>query len=165
MKVVQPANPETYDTKSRQVSRAPGSMPPPSLPLPSVVANRSAFHAAAGQGSNRAPDKSAGEHSRRDEPLFLPASQLSAAAEEVIRSTGLGIETMDAAELAEMLDGEGEEVDFSYASQPAIQNLSQTMHCDNDAMQIDEPDSLELVDDSGLDATQSSTVEKVCYTS
>ncbi|KAH0588858.1 hypothetical protein H2248_004650 [Termitomyces sp. 'cryptogamus'] len=52
------------------------------------------------------------------EPLFLPSpSQLSAVDKEVLCATGLGIEAMDANELAEMLDGEGEEVVFDFASQ------------------------------------------------
>jgi len=163
MKVVQPANTETYDNQLRQISRAPGSMPPPSVPLPSVVANRFTFNAAASHGPNQAAGTSAGESTRHNEPLFLPASQLSVVEEAVIRSAGLGIENMNAAELAEMLEGDGEEVDFSHMSQPVMPNLSQTMLYDNDAMPVDEPDSLELVDDSGLDATQSSRCEKVCY--
>jgi cell cycle checkpoint control protein RAD9A len=158
MKVVQPANPEAYD---RQNSRAPGSMPPPSIPLPSIIANRSTFNAAASYGSNQAPGPSGAERARRDEPLFLPASQLSVAEEAVIRSTGLGIEIMNAAELAEMLEGDGEEVDFSHVSQSQMPNQSQTMPYNNDAMQVDERDSLELVDDSGLDATQSNRYDKV----
>ena len=157
MKVVQPANGERYDNQLRQNSRAPGSMLPPSAPLPSIIANRSTFNAAASHGFNQVPGPSGSEWARRDEPLFLPASQLSVAEEAVIRSTGLGIETMNAAELAEMLEGEGEEVDFSHVSQ------SQTMFYNNDAMLVDERDSLELVDDSGLDATQSSRCDKVCY--
>jgi len=159
MKVVQPANAETYDNQLRQTSRAPGSMPPPSVPLPSIIANRFTFNAAASHGSNQVAGPSAGGH---NEPLFFPASQLSVAEEAVIRSTGLGIENMNAAELAEMLEGDGEEVDFSHMSQPAMPNLSQTMFYGNDAMPVDESDSLELVDDSGLDATQSSGCEKVC---
>jgi cell cycle checkpoint control protein RAD9A len=159
MKVVQPANPETYDNHSRQTSRVPGSMPPPSMPPPSAVANRSTFHAAASHGSHQA----GAQVTRPHEPLFLPASQLSAVDEAVIRSTGLGIENMNSVELAEMLEAEGEEVDFSYMSQPAMPNVSQDMaYNDDDAMQVDEPDSLELVDDSELDATQSSRAEKVC---
>jgi cell cycle checkpoint control protein RAD9A len=60
-------------------------------------------------------------HSDREvslEPLFLPeSSQLSAAHEQAIRSSGLGIENMDADELAQMLVGEGEEVAFDFSSQ------------------------------------------------
>lgn len=52
------------------------------------------------------------------EPLFWPSSsQLSVADEAVLRETGLGIEDMDADELADMLEGEGEEVAFDFSSQ------------------------------------------------
>lgn len=52
------------------------------------------------------------------EPLFLPSSsQLSSADREILCATGLGIEIMDAKELAELLDGEGEEVAFDFPSQ------------------------------------------------
>lgn len=37
--------------------------------------------------------------------------------EAVLRETGLGIEDMDADELADMLEGEGEEVAFDFSSQ------------------------------------------------
>ena len=88
---------------------------------------------------------------RQKEPLFLPSSQMSAADEEVLRATGLGVESMDAHELADLLEGEGEEVDFSFASQRANE------------MQVDEQDSFELVEEGGLSATQSSHNEdKVC---
>jgi len=88
---------------------------------------------------------------QQKEPLFLPSSQMSAADEQVLRATGLGVESMDAHELADLLDGEGEEVDFSFASQRG-----------ND-MEVDEQDSLELVEDGGLSATQSShNGDRVC---
>ena len=85
MKVVQPAN---LDNRLRETSRASGSMPPPSMPPPSALFNRSTFHAAALQSSNPTPAPNAGESIRHDDPLFLPASQFSAAEEAVIRSTG-----------------------------------------------------------------------------
>ncbi|KZT10137.1 uncharacterized protein LAESUDRAFT_722303 [Laetiporus sulphureus 93-53] len=50
--------------------------------------------------------------SRTQEPLFLPGTQLSQADQYTIRSSGLGIENMTAEEFADMLEGEGEEVDF-----------------------------------------------------
>lgn len=157
MRVVQAANPDEQSTRTR----APESMPPPSMP-PSV-AKRFTFHATALHGPNQVAGPGLGELTPCEEPLFLPASQLSAADQAVIRSTGLGIEAMDAAELAEMLEGEGEEVDFSHMSQPGMPSLSQTMLFNDDGMQIDEHDSLELVDDSGLDATQSGRTEKACH--
>src|SRR5204863_5423270 len=46
--------------------------------------------------------------SEKNEPLFLPSSQMSDAQREVLRSTGLGIEDMTDEELTEMLEGEGE---------------------------------------------------------
>ena len=159
MKAVQPTDPETYNhhsnNTSRATSRAPGTMPPPS-----IVPNRSTFHGAASQSLARNSPPQQGEPSRPKEPLFLPASQLSAAEEEVLRLTGLGIENMNEAELAEMLEGEGEEVDFSYVSQPPLGmdsyfQTSQGVMMDNEAMQVDEADSLELVNDPGLPATQS----------
>jgi cell cycle checkpoint control protein RAD9A len=90
---------------------------------------------------------------KQREPLFLPSSQMSTANEEVLRATGLGVESMDAHELADLLEGEGEEVDFSFASQRAVENN----------MEVDEQDSLELFDDVGLSATQSShSGDRVC---
>ncbi|OBZ73734.1 Cell cycle checkpoint control protein RAD9A [Grifola frondosa] len=87
-----------------------------------------------------------GEPSAGDrEPLFLPASQLSQAAEEAIRESGLGIENMTMEEFEEMLEGEGEEVEFEY---------DENTHAD-----ILEPfvrgDSFELLEDSEMEPTQS----------
>ena len=78
------------------------------------------------------------------EPLFLPCSQLSQAEIQVLRSTGLGIEEMNADELAEMLEGEGEEVDF-----PPSQKFPSFWD-----QKYPSPDSMDLVDELG--ATQSS---------
>ncbi|KAJ7647375.1 Rad9-domain-containing protein [Roridomyces roridus] len=48
----------------------------------------------------------------RTRTLFLPASsQMSAADEQVLRETGLGVEDMTAEELTMMLEGEGEELE------------------------------------------------------
>ncbi|KAF9564727.1 hypothetical protein CPC08DRAFT_630714 [Agrocybe pediades] len=97
----------------------------------------------------------------KSEPLFLPSSQLSAADEEVLRSTGLGIESMNAEELAELLEGEGEEVDFS--QQP--RNTQDDFYLDTDdqnKMEFDGPDSFEL--DGALSATQESqSNDRVCH--
>lgn len=158
MKAVQPTDPETYNhhsnNTSRATSRAPGTMPPPS-----IVPNRSTFHGAASQSLAQNLPPQQGGPSRPKEPLFLPSSQLSAAEEEVLLLTGLGIENMNEAELTEMLEGEGEEVDFSHVSQPSLGMhsyvQSQGVMVDNEAMQVDEADSLELVNDPGLPATQS----------
>jgi len=80
---------------------------------------------------------------------------MSAADEELLRSTGLGIEAMDAQELADILEGEGEEVDFSHMSQPP-----KALH---EEMQVDGPESFELVEDAILDATQSDDITRVCF--
>jgi len=46
------------------------------------------------------------------EPLFLPGSQLSQAAEQAIRDSGLGIENMNTAEFEAMLEGDEEEMEL-----------------------------------------------------
>jgi cell cycle checkpoint control protein RAD9A len=146
MKVVQPAGSEERDrfsSTTRSESRAPGSMPAPSI-IPRI--NFSQVHNHNGTASLS---------ERKNEPLFLPSSQMSAADEELLRSTGLGIEAMDAQALADMLEGEGEEVNFSHVSQP--KNLK------NDEMQVDGPESFELVEDGILDATQSEDITRVSF--
>ncbi|KAJ7783085.1 Rad9-domain-containing protein [Mycena metata] len=99
--------------RSQSTSRtAASSMPPPPVPDRSFRSqNDETFEA-----------QMTPVPSRVREPLFLPASsqplsQLSAADEQIIRDTGLGIEDMDADELAMMLEGEGEEVAFDTGSQ------------------------------------------------
>ncbi len=52
------------------------------------------------------------------QPLFL-ASQLSTAAVEAIRESGLGIENMDADEFAALMDDDGEDVDFGGLRSPS----------------------------------------------
>jgi cell cycle checkpoint control protein RAD9A len=146
MKAVQPAGPETLQSRSNSNSRS-GSHIPGSMPPPSFIPNRGISQMPQSQefGRNRVPSSFDPPPSmRQKEPLFLPSSQMSAADEEVLRATGLGVESMDAHELADLLEGEGEEVDFSFASQQA-----------ND-MEVDEQDSFELVEEGGLSATQSS---------
>ncbi|KAF8160680.1 Rad9-domain-containing protein [Crassisporium funariophilum] len=155
MKLVQTADPDSLYSRStpnlrRSESTVLGSMPPPSIiPRPSF----SQVPQPDGLGQN--PSMS---YPEKSEPLFLPSSQMSAADEEVLRSTGLGVELMDADELAEMLDGEGEEVDFSYASQapPGLDQSQPTRIAWDTDMAIDDPDSFELVDEGVLSATQSS---------
>lgn len=91
------------------------------------------------------------------EPLFLPSSQLSVADEEVLRSTGLGIEHMDAGELADLLDGEGEEVAFDFASQDS--NYQRPAGSPDGA---NGPESFELEDDAAeIPPTQNSMDNKV----
>lgn len=93
------------------------------------------------------------------EPLFLPtSSQLSVIDEAVLKSTGLGIESMDANELADMLEGEGEEVAFDFASQdPDYHNfLERPGNAENG------PDSFELADEAAeIPPTQTSAESKV----
>lgn len=169
MKAVLPTNPETYNHHSNNTSRT-ASCAPRTILQPSIVPNRSTSHGAASQqGLSRSSPPRHGEPSRPKEPLFLPSSQMSAADEESLRLTGLGIENMNDAELTEMLEGEGEEVDFSHISQPPLGMLhgysrSEEAMMDNGSMQVDEVDSLDLVNDPGLPATQS-TFDKVCFIS
>ena len=112
------------------------------------------------QGYNN--DTSSSKVERKNEFLFLPSSQMSAEGEELLRSTGLGIENMDEQELADMLEGEGEEVDFSYVSQPPrnFKKLDKNVH---DEMQVDGPESFELVEDGILDETQSEDITRVSF--
>jgi cell cycle checkpoint control protein RAD9A len=161
MKVVQPAGSEGLNIRSgstsRSGSRLPGSMPPPSI-IPGI--NFSQMPRS--QGHNRSDTSLKSE--RKNEPLFLPSSQMSAADEELLRSTGLGIETMDAQELADMLEGEGEEVDFSYVSQPPKNFKKLDKNVLHDEMQVDGgPESFELVEDDILDETQSDDITRVSF--
>ncbi|KAL6307276.1 Rad9-domain-containing protein [Sparassis latifolia] len=83
---------ELSDNNARGTSRSlAGSMPPPSLPLAT-------------------PSQNAPPTPRPREPLFFPSSQLSQAAQDAIRESGLGIENMTAEEFEAMLEGDGEEV-------------------------------------------------------
>lgn len=146
LKAVEVAGPETLQSRSNSNSRS-GSHIPGSMPPPSFIPNRGISQVPQSQeiGRNRVASSFDPRPSmQHKEPLFLPSSQMSAADEEVLRATGLGVESMDAHELADLLDGEGEEVDFSYASQRTNE------------MEVDEQDSLELVEEGGLSATQSS---------
>jgi cell cycle checkpoint control protein RAD9A len=157
MKVVQPAglNARSSST-SRSESRVPGSMPPPSI-IPGIKLSQMPRS----QGHNHNDALLLSE--RKNEPLFLPSSQMSAADEELLRSTGLGIEAMDAQELADMLEGEGEEVDFSYMSQPPKDFKTVDKNALHDEMQVDGPESFELVEDAILDATQSDDMTRVSF--
>jgi cell cycle checkpoint control protein RAD9A len=160
MKVVQPTGSEglnaRFGSTSLSQSRVPGSMPPPSI-IPGI--NFSQMPRSQGRSQNDTSSKS----ERKNEPLFLPSSQMSAADEELLRSTGLGIESMNEQELTDMLEGEGEEVDFSYVSQPpkAFKKLDKNpLH---DEMQVDGPESFELVEDDILDDTQSEDISRVRF--
>ncbi|KAF8972991.1 Rad9-domain-containing protein [Flammula alnicola] len=165
MKVVQPVAPEreTPNGRSTSNSRA-GSHIPGSMPPPSVIPNRAFSQTVQPQDIHRNSSSSYRPNPRaspagpkQSEPLFLPSSQMSVADEQALRAIGLEAEDMDVDQLAELLEGEGEEVDFSYhAKCPNINS-------END-VEIDGPDSFELVDDGGLSATQSSdNANKVCF--
>ncbi|KAF8813922.1 hypothetical protein BYT27DRAFT_7250794 [Phlegmacium glaucopus] len=158
MKVVQPAGAQGLIDRSssttRSESRGPGSMPPPSI-IPRINFSQMPHS----QVHNR--NGTSSSSGMKDEPLFLPSSQMSAADEELLRSTGLGIEAMDAQELTDLLEGEGEEVDFSYVSQPPKDfKKSDRNTFDDDEMQVDGPESFELVEDCILDATQSDDINR-----
>ncbi|KAK7057232.1 Rad9-domain-containing protein [Favolaschia claudopus] len=95
-------------SQSMATTRMAGSMPPPPIP------NRPSSHPEENSNLQMTPSSS-----RPKEPLFLPmSSQMSAVDEQVLRDTGLGLEDMNAEELHMMLDGEGEEVDFTGSQLP-----------------------------------------------
>lgn len=150
MKVVQPASSEGNRSllNARSESHIPGSMPPP------CIISKTSFS----QMPHSRHNGDSPSSKRKSEPLFLPSSQMSAADEELLRSTGLGIEAMDARELTDMLEGEGEEVDFSYVSQPP-KDLDRSAF--DDEMQVDGPESFELVEDGILNATQLDDITRV----
>jgi cell cycle checkpoint control protein RAD9A len=132
-------------------------MPPPSI-IPRI--NFSQMPHSQGHNHNNTSSLS----KRKNEPLFLPSSQMSDAGEELLRSTGLGLEAMDAQELADMLEGEGEEVDFSYMSQPPPNDFRKAdKNVLHNEMQVDGPESFELVEDGILDATQPDDVARVSF--
>ncbi|KAJ7703243.1 Rad9-domain-containing protein [Mycena rosella] len=87
-------------SRSQSTSRTAASMPPPPVPSRSLHPQHEEM-----------PDvQLTPVPSRKREPLFLPmSSQLSAADEQILRDTGLGIEDMNAEELEMMLEGDGEE--------------------------------------------------------
>ena len=127
-----PSNPFSQPPLAESTHR---DMPPPPVPL-------------------KAWSQVAKEEPRSDEePLFLPCSQLSQKEIEVLRSTGLGIEAMNEQELADMLEGEGEEVDF-FQPQHRYTDLGNQMEVD----QLEGgQDSFDLVDE--FSATQSSEAQ------
>ncbi|KAF8210184.1 Rad9-domain-containing protein, partial [Mycena galopus ATCC 62051] len=101
-------------SQSMATSRPAGSMPPPPVPQRSFQSQQheETFDAQMTPGP-----------SRHKEPLFLPmSSQMSAADEQVLRDTGLGIEDMNAEDLEMMLEGDGEEVEFTASQMPTKQS-------------------------------------------
>lgn len=144
-------------SSSRAGSRIPGSMPPPSIIPNRTFSQPSHSYNDYNQTSSSKRHLPPPARPTKSEPLFLPSSQMSTADEEVLRSTGLGIESMSVDELNDLLEGEGEEVDFSYMSQQP-QN---TQGDPNPNLEVDEPDSFEL--EGALSATQTSEdSDRVC---
>lgn len=80
---------------------------------------------------------------RDDEPLFLPGTQLSQAEQDVIRGSGLGIESMTAGEFAAMLEGDADEIDFDLGFSPGIKPGS-----------ISKSSSLDIYDEMEMEPTQ-----------
>ncbi len=102
---------------AREMSRVSETPSRTSMPPPSFVPLRSVRPPATppppmSHPRPSPPQQQESSPQRVREPLFLPGSQLSQAAEEAIRESGLGIEDMDADEFMTMLEGEGEEVTF-----------------------------------------------------
>ena len=99
------------------------------------------------------------------EPLFLPASsQLSVAHEEAIRSSGLGIEHMDVDELAQMLDGEGEEVAFDFSSQKPSNEVHQASQEGHAKDETEYSDSFDLqIEEGDFEPTQASDNSRASF--
>ncbi|KAF5351682.1 hypothetical protein D9756_007695 [Leucocoprinus leucothites] len=147
MKIVQKVEIDAADkniSQSRHASRVPWSMPPPSLPGPSSL---------------RLPPASVHQLSqrhiplkRKEEPLFLPSSQLSAAENKVLKEAGFGdIETLE--DLNALLEGEGEEVEFppSQVQNPPSSKQNQGR---NDPAVERNSESTDFVDDMDFGPTQ-----------
>lgn len=167
MKAVQSAPSSTAKSTtssgtSRDQSRPPDSM----LPPPSVGPSNPFSQPPLAVSTYRnmppppVPAKARSQIENQDplpdeEPLFLPCSQLSQQELDILRSTGLGIESMNEQELTDMLEGEGEEVDFSQP-QPSQGYVDLGNRMDVDQLGGDQ-DSFDLVDEFG--ATQSSEAQ------
>ena len=161
MKVVQPVGSEGLVDRSSSTTRSESRIPGGSMPPPSIIPKTNSSQMPDPQGYNHNGASSLPE--MKGEPLFLLSSQMSAVDEELLRSTGLGIEAMDVQELADMLEGEGEEVDFSYVSQPPKSFKKLDRNSLDDQMQVDGPESFELVEDGILNATQSDDIARVSF--
>ncbi|KAG6844054.1 hypothetical protein H0H87_010135 [Tephrocybe sp. NHM501043] len=156
MKVAHRMNPRTPSVLPSMPHSAPRDPP-----ISQVAVNNA--HQEDTFDSAMPPPSSVPQHAQSprkiQQPLFLPSSQLSTADEEVLRSTGLGIEAMDANELAELLDGEGEEVAFDFASQDPNRYSLLGQQDNNDGQR---PESFELEDDAAeIPPTQNSEDAKM----
>jgi cell cycle checkpoint control protein RAD9A len=152
------------DYNSRASSRAFGSMPPPSaIPygFSQAVSQQNLNHDV--PLSAYQPARNLHHQQKQNDPLFLPSSQMSVADEAALRAIGLEAEDMDADQLVDLLEGEGEEVDFSHMSQaPALMENIQAMHIDNNI----EVDGEDLIEEPEFSATQASEdANRVCHTS
>ncbi|KAJ7262222.1 Rad9-domain-containing protein [Mycena haematopus] len=113
--------------QSVAMSQTAGSMPPPPVPQRSFQSqHEKTFNAQMTPGP-----------SRHKEPLFLPmSSQASAADDQVLRDTGLGIEDMNGEDLEMMLEGDGEEVEFTRSQVPTKQSNVAEMDDAGDNMEF-----------------------------
>lgn len=89
--------------------RIESSRSPTELDLASTIASRALVDDHGGAAHDSLTDEI--PPPSQSQPLFL-ASQLSQRDMDAIRESGLGIEDMDAEQFAEMLDCEGEEINF-----------------------------------------------------
>jgi len=148
---------QAHASTSSRPGTVRGSMPPPaSIPF-RPLSQRPIFSQPNG-------------HNNRRDPLFLPGSQLSVADEEAIRDSGLGIENMDADELAALLEGDGEEVGFDFGSQMGILQSGSgefddgPNQAEDDAMEEEGRgggDSFDIIEDMELEATHPNGGTKV----
>jgi len=155
MKVVQRVDPRTPSAV-----HTPGPIPP-SRNFLAGPSQRNTSYDAMPPPSFIPPPASLREEAPR-QPLFLPpsSSQLSAADEAILRSTGLGIESMDAEQLADLLEGDGEEVAFDFASQDP--NYHKFLEQQRSNAQEQRPQSFELEDDAAeIPPTQNSGDTKI----
>ncbi|KAF9484428.1 hypothetical protein BDN70DRAFT_825463 [Pholiota conissans] len=152
--------PNAISSSSRAEFHAFESMPPPSA-IPNRTLSAGTPLQIPNYNSSFYHPRSSQSRKGQNEPLFLPSSQLSAADEAALKSIGLEAEDMDPDQLADLLESEGEEVDFSLMSQvhAFTPNSVQSMHSDNNS--AEKP--LELIEDSEFSATPSSKdANKVC---
>ncbi|KAI0319386.1 Rad9-domain-containing protein [Amylostereum chailletii] len=124
------------------------AMPPPSLPM----------HARPSQPPvSQRPRPNADDS---EEPLFLPASQMSAADEVALRQSGLGgIDGMDADDFHAMFEDDGEEVgagsDTNDSIYPPPQSSAARAGQDNHRQ-----DNFDMIDDAEMGPTQTGSSQE-----
>jgi cell cycle checkpoint control protein RAD9A len=151
MKIVQKVDADTAfknTLQSRQSSHVPGSMPPPSLPDSNSFRPPASLHQ---PSQPRIPPE------RKEEPLFLPSSQLSVTENKFLEEAGFGdIETLE--DLNALLEGEGEEVDFTPSQ---VQKPSTSKQIEGQNMRVDQgTEHGGLSDEMDFGPTQAT--QKVC---